>query len=154
MATTTRTYVALTLDQARFLPETRLLRAPLRGFAPSPDLSGSDLEEAEFQAAQLAAKDAIVRQVPVLVAALEIPASIAKSVHDSDEAQEARELTGVGAVLIEEDVALSRVAALHLADDTLEGETLDATAPDPLELSWYDTTEIHHVAQLITDANN
>ncbi|MBW8173651.1 hypothetical protein K0651_11400 [Ornithinimicrobium sp. Arc0846-15] len=150
MATTTRSYVALTLEQAQSLADTRFLGASVSGFGPTPDLDGAELEEAEFASTQLAARAAIKRGMPVLVAALELPLALVQADNDAASASLASDSAGVRPVQVNERVALSRVAALHLADDTLEGVTLQADAAEAIDLSWYDTTEIHHVVQLLT----
>ena len=48
------------------------------------------------------------------------------------------------------DIDLPRVAALHVGDDVVTGSRDALAGQDThLELSWYDTTEIDHVVELV-----
>lgn len=149
MPTTIRTYLALTADQVRALPIDRFLEPPLVGFAPTAELSGSEREDAEFRASQLAAQEALQRGIPVVIAALEVSGGVQPADPASPVTVLAEQDVVVRAVTVSERIALSRVAALHIGDDVLEGASLKPGGQEPLDLSWYDTTEIQYVAQLL-----
>ncbi|MFK5633017.1 DUF6912 family protein [Ornithinimicrobium sp. LYQ103] len=140
--TTVRCYVPLTPDQLARLRADRTLPGPLGGYAVTDalraDLPGGDADVWEHAALQHAARALVDAGAPVLIAAV-----------DLTEERVDRTPTG-GAGVGVGDVDLPRVAALHLGDDVVTGEpsAVESQGED-VELSWYDTTEIAHVAELV-----
>lgn len=137
--TTVRCYIPLGTTQLESLRDERRLTGPLRATAVTADLRAADPaadeEEAEYAAAQEAATLTAGGGESVILAAADLTEDSVTPVE--------------GAWVTVRDVALPRVAALHLGDDVVTGDrsTLPAEGEE-LELSWYDTTELEHVIEL------
>lgn len=141
---TIRCYVPLSAQQVEDLRTTRHLDGPLDAHAVTPALQqahpSGELEEWEYAALQEAAAAQAAHGRPVIVAAVDL-------VHEK--VDQTRVEGGEPGQVRLTDLDLPRVAALHLGDDVVTGRAQSAMrADEPLELSWYDTTEIGHVAEL------
>ncbi|WP_162802851.1 DUF6912 family protein [Ornithinimicrobium avium] len=141
--TTVRCYLPVTPEQLRRLRDERRLAGPLPAYAVTASVqaahAGADLDEWEFVALQEAARSQLAGGAPVIVAAADVV----------EEGVRRREDRASGARVEVGDVDLPRVAALHLGDDVVTGRAgAAADGPQGIELSWYDTTEIAHVAEL------
>lgn len=143
--TTVRCYLPLSAEQVETLRTDRLLPGPGLAFAVtaavrSAEPDGDD-DSWEYAVAQACAAHLLERSAPVVIAAADLERGVVSPGHsDSDHA---------GALTVA-DVPLPRVAAFHLGDDVVSGdrEAL-AGASGPIDLSWYDTTEIAHVCELL-----
>jgi hypothetical protein len=140
--TTVRCYVPLRPDQLMTLRDERRLAGPLRATtvtaAVRTALPAGDLEEWEYAALQEAASALVSQGGPVILAAVDLTED---RVDLADHGADASVTVG--------DVDLPRVAALHLGDDVVTGDPGALPRPGAeVELSWYDTTEIGHVADL------
>lgn len=143
--TTVRCYLPLEVEQLRMLRDERLLPGPLRATAVTRSVRAAapsgDTEEWEYVALQAAARGMLADGTPLIIAAVDL----ADSEVDATRAE--------GPQVRVADVPLPRVAALHLGDDVVTGDTSSlppADGEDEIELSWYDTTEIEHVVELAT----
>lgn len=143
--TTVRCYVPLQVEQLTTLRDDRRLTGPLRATAVTRSVRAAtpsgDTEEWEYVSLQAAARGMLVEGHPVIVAAVDLEDSEV----DASRAEGPQVRVG--------DVALPRVAALHLGDDVVTGDRSALPAADDegeIELSWYDTTEIEHVVELAT----
>lgn len=140
---TLRCYLPLSLEQLTTLLHDRRLPGPLRACTVTSDVRsavpGGDQEEWEYAALQAAALGLVVEGSPVVVAAVDL----AEDEVDASRAEGPQVRVG--------GVELPRVAAVHVGDDVVTGDrsTLPA-ADEEIELSWYDTTEIDHVIELVT----
>ena len=140
LVTTVRCYLPLAPGQLALLRDDRRLPGPLPATAVTEELRsldpGADQEEGEYAAAQEAAGRLRDGGSPVIVAAV-----------DLDGADVA---TRSGAWVDVAGVDLPRVAALHVGDDVVTGDpTALPAAGEELELSWFDTTELAHVIELV-----
>ena len=140
--TTVRCYVPLTPDQLTRLRADRSLPGPLGGYAVTDalraDLPGGDDDVWEHAALQQAARAQVQAGAPVVVAAVDL------TEERVDRTPSGGAGVGVG------DVDLPRVAALHLGDDVVTGEPSAVQEQgQEVELSWYDTTELALVAELV-----
>lgn len=141
---TVRCYVPLTPDQLVSLGADRHLAGPHEAYAVTTalrsDLSSGDDDEWEYAALQQAASSQLGAGGPVVVAAVDLTSDRVELEAGGDTSAQIR----AG------DIDLPRVAALHVGDDVVTGEV--SALPDPgshLELSWYDTTELDHVVELV-----
>ncbi len=154
-----RVYLPLRPDQVRELADTGRLAGPVAAVAVS-DTGPIDVEEREHAALQQAARVALQAGHPVLVAALDVAAvdvaavdvaaaQVARADPSTDGAATPAEADARGgAVTVTGGVVLSRVAALLVGDDVLGiGSVLDDRGP--VELSWFDTTELTHLVSLL-----
>lgn len=145
MAPARRCYLPMTAEQLRTLHRERRLTEQVPVFtAPSDEgASAAQVEEAEHAALQAAARHALSRGGPVIVAALDLEPSSWESLPGAGGQGPAPEGRSVGAL------TLPRVASLHVGDDVL-GQGIPSTLPgEDLELSWYDTTEVEHLVHLL-----
>lgn len=144
-----RVYLPLRPDQVHELADTGRVAGPVSGVVVSEAI-GIEVEEREHAALQQAAGVALQAGHPVLVAAADVAAAdmtAADLVNDSAATPPENGARG-GAVTVTADIVLSRVAALLVGDDVLGTESvLDDRIQ--VELSWYDTTELTHVASLL-----
>lgn len=144
-----RVYLPLRPDQVHELADTGRVAGPVSGVVVSEAI-GIEVEEREHAALQQAAGVALQAGHPVLVAAADVAAAdmtAADLVNDSAATPPETGARG-GAVTVTADIVLSRVAALLVGDDVLGTESvLDDRIQ--VELSWYDTTELTHVASLL-----
>ncbi|WP_298885721.1 hypothetical protein [uncultured Serinicoccus sp.] len=146
--TTVRCYVPLTGDQLAALAQDRRLAGPVRATAVTEVLRaqepGADGDELEYAATQVAAEDAVRSGVPVVLAAVDADSALVTAAPVDD-------------LWIEvASVDLPRVAALHLGDDVVTGDPsllADHDSRD-IELSWFDTTELDHVLELVRRAEH
>ncbi|KUG53663.1 hypothetical protein AVL62_02480 [Serinicoccus chungangensis] len=146
--TTVRCYVPVTGDQLAALAQDRRLTGPVRATAVTEVLRalepGADGDELEYAAAQVAAEDLVRSGAPVVLAAVDADAGLVTAAPADD-------------LWIEvASVDLPRVAALHLGDDVVTGDPSllgDHDAED-IELSWFDTTELGHVLELVRRAEH
>lgn len=142
--TTVRCYVPVTPQQLRQLRDERRLAGPLPAFAVTTAVQSAnpsgDLDQWEFASLQEAARSLVTGGSPVVLAAADV---VRESVRRrDDEAAGARVEVG--------DVDLPRVAAFHLGDDVVTGQARAVVdARGEIELSWYDTTELSHVVDLV-----
>lgn len=140
--TTVRCYVPVGQEQLTRLHDDRTLAGPLTAYAVTAAVRlahpAGDDEEWEYAALQEAAAALVAGGAPVVVAAADL---------ESERVTEGRD---AGAQVTVGDVDLPRVAALHLGDDVVSGrrDALGGTAGE-LELSWYDTTELDQVLELV-----
>lgn len=144
MAASSRCYLLLTAADLRVLAGTRRVAGPLSMYTTtSSSGSGGPVagdEEAEHAALQMAARAALAHGGPVILAAADLDPDTLADLRPEGTGSEARLLT---------DLSLSRVAALHVGEDAL-GRPAPVTAGDTdIELSWYDTTEVEHLAGLL-----
>lgn len=109
------------------------------------DPSG-DEESWEYSALQEAARAAAQRG-PVLVAAADV-ASTAVTMPGEHEEQEGPQ----GSWILTTPVTMPRIAAFHVGEDVLSGA--EPLPGEPVELSWYDTTELAEVVSLVSTAIN
>jgi hypothetical protein len=140
--TTVRCYVPLSAAQLAQLRDTRRLAGPLPGYAVTDEVRAGapagDRDEWEHTALQEAAAGVLASSAPVLLAAVDLEES------HVDRGSTTGARIGVG------DIDLPRVAALHLGDDVVSGDPAALPGPgEEVELSWYDTTEIDHVLDLV-----
>lgn len=138
-----RIYLPLSPDQCRQLSTEHSVPGPLEGYAVTQAVRTSDPqgdeESWEFAALQDAARSCTVRGAPVLVAAADL------DLPDIGDSAPAGSRVGVSGPL-----TLQRVAAFHVGDDVLAGQPSAPVEPgSPVELSWYDTTELDHLASLV-----
>ncbi|WP_134772695.1 DUF6912 family protein [Ornithinimicrobium flavum] len=142
--TTVRCYVPLSAEQLSQLHDERRLPGPLRATAVTRSVRasqpGADSEEWEHVAIQAAARGLVADGLPVIVAAVDL----VDTEVDATRAEGPQVRVG--------EVILPRVAALHVGDDVVTSDP--STLPPPggeeeIELSWYDTTEIAHVVELV-----
>lgn len=139
---TLRCYLPLSPELLRTLRADRRLPGPLRATTVTRSVRASvtsgDQEEEEYAALQAAALGLAADGQPVIVAAVDL---VTENVDASrPEGPQVR----VG------DVDLPRVAAIHVGDDVVTGDPAALPAPDEeIELSWYDTTEIAQVIELV-----
>ena len=142
---TVRCYVPLTPQQVEDLRTRRQLDGPLPAYAVTPrlraDLPSGDLEEWEYAALQEAAASQAAASAPVIVAAADLDERDVRLVDRPDGGGDQSSARVPG-------LELPRVAALHLGDDVVSGTAVAVAGDGHLELSWYDTTEIGHVAEL------
>ncbi len=135
-----RVYLPLAAAQCRELAGRLALGPPPRAYAVTESVRGSDPsgdEEAwEYAALLDAARSCVQAGVPVVVAA----ADLGPEVVDASSPSGSR-VTVTGAV------PLQRIAAFHVGDDVLTGGPV-STDTD-LELSWYDTTELELLLDLL-----
>ncbi|MGO0575148.1 DUF6912 family protein [Ornithinimicrobium panacihumi] len=146
---TVRCYVPLSPAQVEVLRSQRHLDGPLTAHAVTPALQkanpGGDVDQWEFAALQEAAAGLVSAGRPVIVAAVDL---VTDKVDQEPGAGPTEGDPAKGLVRLS-DLDLPRVAAFHLGDDVVTGEGGATTGTDgELELSWYDTTEIAHVAEL------
>ncbi|MFX0539219.1 DUF6912 family protein [Ornithinimicrobium sp. Y1847] len=155
---TLRCYLPLDLQQLEALQSQRRIEGPLPAFAVTGALRAerpsADQEEWEYAALQQAAEVQLRRGSPVVVAAADLAEG------DTDVVAGEGEERGSGAVTVGA-VDLPRVAALHVGDDVVTGDAgaLGSVGADgaggaggdaaEVELSWYDTTELAHVIELV-----
>ena len=143
---TVRCYVPLSPQQVDELRTRRHLDGPLDAYAVTGAIrasrSGGDDEEWEYAALQEAAASLARQGLPVLVAAVDL---VTEKVDLLDGAPSTGGEEGRARVT---DLDLPRAAAFHLGDDLITGEVPAMAAGELIELSWYDTTEISHVAEL------
>lgn len=140
---TVRCYLPLSLEQLRTLGSTRALPGPLPASTVTESVRSAhpsgDQEEWEYAALQAAAQGQLTEGEPVVVAAVDL----VRSAVDAEAPEGPRVQVG--------DVDLPRVAALHVGDDVVTGDRTTLPAADEeIELSWYDTTELAHVVELVT----
>lgn len=148
MTANLRVYLPLRIDQVRELADSGRLAGPVDGFAVGED-SGTEIEDSEHAALQRAARVALDSDQPVLVAAADVAtADLRAGDAASQEPREPR----VVATTVTGDVERSRVAALLVGDDVLGAEPV-LDDGHPVELSWYDTTELDQLMSLL-DAGN
>lgn len=140
----TRIYLPLTPAQVIHLHRHRRLSAPLKGVAVTEAVRraepGGDEESWEYAAMQQAAA-AAAAQGAVIVAAADVAPALLK------------EEGADGAVLLSAGVELRRVASFHLGDDVVSGAS-PAVGTEPVELSWYDTTELEQLVSLVEGATS
>ncbi|WP_298747795.1 hypothetical protein [uncultured Serinicoccus sp.] len=141
--TTVRCYVPLTGDQLTALAQDRRLAGPVRATAVTEVLRAqepsADDDELEYAATQVAAEELARAGVPVVLAAVDADSGLVTTPAVDD-----------GWIEVA-SVDLPRVAALHLGDDVVTGDPsvlADHDAED-IELSWFDTTELDHVLELV-----
>lgn len=137
--TTVRCYLPLRPDQLEQLRSARQLGGPLPATAVTDQvrelIPDGDEEEREFIAAQVAAASLVASGSPVLVAAADVQADVV--------------LPDEGAWVQVASVDLPRVAAVHVGDDVVTGDSAALPGLDEeIELSWFDTTELDHVIEL------
>lgn len=139
---TLRCYLPLSPDQLRTLRTDRRLPGPLRATTVTRSvragLPSGDQEEWEYAALQAAALGLATDGQPVVVAAVDLVTETVDATRP--EGPQVR----VG------DVDLPRVAAIHVGDDVVTGDPTALPGPEEeIELSWYDTTEIAQVIELV-----
>lgn len=142
--TTVRCYLPLSAEQLRQLHEERRLPGPLRATAVTRSVRAADpnadTEEWEHVAIQAAARGLLADGRPVIVAAVDL----VDTEVDASRAEGPQVRVG--------EVILPRVAALHVGDDVVTSDPASlppADGDEEIELSWYDTTEIAHVVDLV-----
>jgi hypothetical protein len=142
--TTVRCYVPLSAEQLNQLHDERRLPGPLRATAVTRSVRAAhpaaDTEEWEHVAIQAAARGLAVDGLPVIVAAVDL----VETEVDATRAEGPQVRVG--------EVVLPRVAALHVGDDVVTADPSALPPPggdEEIELSWYDTTEIAHVVDLV-----
>jgi hypothetical protein len=137
-----RLYLPLRPDQVRRLEESREIGPPLLGYRVTDDIRrarpAGDLEEWEFVALQQAARHAHETGAPVIVAAADVEVD-----HLSEDSAPGPSVEVVRAV------TLPRVAALHVGDDVIGDRLVVDPDRQEIELSWYDTTELSHLVDLL-----
>lgn len=139
---TLRCYLPLSPEQLDTLRTQRRLAGPLRATTVTRSVRASlpsgDQDEWEYAALQAAALGLAADGQPVIVAAVDL---VTETV---DASRPEGPLVRVG------DVDLPRVAAIHVGDDVVTGDPEALPDPDEeIELSWYDTTEITQVVELV-----
>lgn len=136
-----RIYLPLATAQLRSLATERRVDEDLTGYAVTDsvrrsDPSGED-ESWEYAALQDAAAHCRAAGWPVIVAAADVPRG------QVDDRAAAGSQVQVSAPL-----DLRRVAAFQLGDDAIGG-AVTGEQDGPIELSWYDTSELDHLVRLI-----
>lgn len=137
-----RAYLPLTADQLRDLHRHRVVTVRLTAYAVTDAVRASDPagdpEAWEYAALQDAAKSCLAAGRPVIVAAADVDAGqLADTTPDGSRV----EVTGT--------VTLPRVAAFHVGDGVLPQDRGGADPEAEIELSWYDTTELAHLVNLV-----
>lgn len=141
-----RVYIPVSAADLGTLSADRELSSPAdgrRAFAVTDAVRvsdpGGDQESWEYAALQDAAASAITANDPVVVAAADVPSDGITTGSTGSR------------VLLRGAVPLPRIASLHVGDDVLSATP---TVPDHpgsgIELSWYDTTELDQVADLMS----
>lgn len=103
---------------------------------------GEDEEAGEYAALQAAARYALTRGGPVIVAAADVEQAAVERPSDVG-------ATSGAPVRVTREVTLPRIASLHVGDDVLGLPLTDVTDDEDIELSWYDTTEVAHLVALL-----
>lgn len=138
----TRCYLPLDAEAVTELVDHGRLNGDLVAFVVTESVRRSDPsgdEEAwEFAALQDAAAYCQQQNQPVVVAA----ADVGRDSIDASAPLGSR-------VVVHGPVALPRVASVHVGDDLLGDLPAVSTAPDVIELSWYDATELADVRSLL-----
>jgi hypothetical protein len=142
MSPVVRLYLPLSPEQLRRLQDSREVGPPLVGFSVTDEIRGShpagDLEEWEFSALQQAARHAYDAGGPVIVAAADV---------ESDHLR--ADASTAASVEVTRAVTLPRVASLHVGDDVIADRLIIDPDRQEIELSWYDTTELGHLVDLL-----
>lgn len=147
-----RVYVPLHAHQVRELADSGRLPAPVDGVSAP---AGDGAEEREHAALQRAARIARESGRPVFVAAADVDAAAmtARVLGSGPDrtvavAEAGPEPADAHEVRVSGEIPLTRVAALLVGDDVVGTEPALGDG-DQIELSWYDTTELAHLASLL-----
>lgn len=154
--TLVRAYLPLRRADVAALLDRQVVSAPRQGMAP-PERTGPDgpggnrarsrdaeREDAEYEALQAAARVALRDRAPgdrVVIAAVDLsPRDVQR---------------GAGAAItVTGQVPLRRIVAFHLdtGDQDVDSRPWAGPTGDPIDLLWYDVTEVEQVAALVGGA--